>query len=207
MPRLVVATRSPHKLRELRQLLRLDRSELASLDDLGVDGDVDEDATTFEGNAAKKARWAAHATHLPALADDSGLEVEALHGAPGVRTRRYAGAHATDDDNNQKLLQALDGVPAEQRGARYVCVLALALPDAGPTGRLPVITRRGTASGRIATQPRGDGGFGYDPIFEPQGEPPGGRTFGQWTPEQKNRVSHRARAARAMSVVLREMGF
>jgi XTP/dITP diphosphohydrolase len=178
-----------------------------SLDDLHIDGDVVEDATTFEGNAAKKARWAAHATNLPALADDSGLEVEALHGAPGVRTRRYAGEHATDADNNSKLLQALNGVPPERRGARYVCVLALALPDAGPTGRLPVITRRGTVSGRIATDARGDGGFGYDPIFEPQGEPPGGRTFGQWTREQKNRVSHRARAARAMSVVLREMGF
>ena len=206
-PTLVIATRSVHKLRELRELLRLDRAQLVSLDDLGIEGDVVEDATTFEGNAAKKARWAAAATQLPALADDSGLEVEALHGEPGVRTRRYAGEHATDEDNNAKLLRALDGLPAEQRGARYVCVLGLALPHAGATGRLPVITRRGTVSGHIATAPRGDRGFGYDPVFEPRGEPPGGRTFGLWTSEEKNRVSHRARAARAMSVVLREMGF
>jgi XTP/dITP diphosphohydrolase len=207
-PRLLVATRSAHKLRELRQLLELDRGELVSLDDLGVQGDIVEDATTFEGNAAKKARWAARATGLPALADDSGLEVDALGGAPGVRTRRYAGEDATDADNNAKLLAALDGLPPQRRGARYVCVLALALPaEAGPRGGLRLITRRGIAGGRIATEPRGDGGFGYDPIFEPASEPPGGRTFGLWSAEEKNRVSHRAKAARAMSPVLRELGF
>ena len=179
-----------------------------SLDDLGVHGDVVEDATTFEGNAAKKARWAARATGLAALADDSGLEVDALGGAPGVRTRRYAGEDATDAGNNTKLLAALDGLPPQRRGARYVCVLALALPGrAGPRGGLAVITRRGIAVGRIASEPRGDGGFGYDPIFEPASEPPGGRTFGLWSAEEKNRVSHRAKAARGMSPVLRELGF
>jgi XTP/dITP diphosphohydrolase len=179
-----------------------------SLDDLGVEGDVIEDATTFAGNAAKKARWAARATGLPSLADDSGLEVDALDGAPGVRTRRYAGEQATDADNNAKLLVALDGLPPERRGARYVCVLALALPEReGSRGGLPVITRRGVAAGRIAAAPRGDGGFGYDPIFEPASELPGGRTFGLWSAEEKNRVSHRAKAARAMSPLLRELGF
>jgi XTP/dITP diphosphohydrolase len=179
-----------------------------SLDDLGVEGDVVEDAATFEGNAAKKARWAARVTALPALADDSGLEVDALDGAPGVRTRRYAGENATDADNNTKLLAALAGLRTSRRGARYVCVLALALPGrAGPRGGLAVITRRGIAVGRIATEPRGDGGFGYDPIFEPASEPPGGRTFGLWSADEKNRVSHRAKAARAMSPVLRELGF
>jgi XTP/dITP diphosphohydrolase len=207
-PRLLVATRSAHKLRELRQLLELDRGELVSLDVLGVEGDVVEDASTFEGNASKKARWAARATGLPTLADDSGLEVDALGGAPGVRTRRYAGEDATDADNNAKLLAALDGLPPQRRGARYVCVLALALPaEAGPRGGLRLITRRGIAGGRIATEPRGDGGFGYDPIFESASEPPGGRTFGLWSAEEKNRVSHRAKAARAMSPVLRELGF
>jgi XTP/dITP diphosphohydrolase len=147
-------------------------------------------------------------TGLPALADDSGLEVDALGGAPGVRTRRYAGEDATDADNNAKLLAALDRLPAPRRGARYVCVLALALPKAaGPRGGLRVIIRRGIAPGRIAAEPRGDGGFGYDPIFEPASEPPGGRTFGLWSADEKNRVSHRARAARAMSPVLRELGF
>jgi XTP/dITP diphosphohydrolase len=179
-----------------------------SLDDLGVEGDVIEDATTFAGNAAKKARWAARATGLPSLADDSGLEVESLGGGPGVRTRRYAGEGASDADNNAKLLAALDGLPPDRRGARYVCVLGLALPDrAGSRGGLAVVTRRGIVSGRIASTPRGDGGFGYDPIFEPASEPPGGRTFGLWSAEEKNRISHRARAARAMAPVLRELGF
>ena len=206
--RLVVATRSEHKLRELRQLLELERGELVSLDDLGVDGEPVEDARTFEANAAKKARWAARATGLPALADDSGLEVDALGGGPGVRTRRYAGEQATDDDNNRKLLAALDGLPPGRRGARYICVLAVALPDgAGPRGGLTVTTRRGITRGRIATEPRGHGGFGYDPIFEPESEPPGGRTFGQWSAEAKNAISHRGRAARRMAPVLRALGF
>jgi XTP/dITP diphosphohydrolase len=206
-PRLVVATRSVHKLRELRQLLDLD-AELVSLDDLGVRGDPIEDAATFEGNAAAKARWAARMTGLPALADDSGLEVEALDGRPGVRTRRYAGENATDEANNVKLLAALRGLPPRRRGARYVCVLALAVPgEAGPRGGLQVRTRRGIARGRIASEPRGQGGFGYDPIFEPSAEPPGGRTFGQWSAEEKNRISHRARAARAMTPLLHGLGF
>jgi len=206
-PRLVVATRSEHKLRELRELLDLD-AELVSLDDLGVDGDVVEDATTFAGNAAKKARAAVRATGLPAVADDSGIEVDALGGAPGVRTRRYAGEHATDEQNNAKLLAALDRLPPERRGARYVCVLAFAMPgQGGPAGGLGVATRRGTLRGRIAPAPRGTGGFGDDPIFEPEAEPPGGRTLGQWSPEEKNRISHRARAARRMAPLLRHLGF
>jgi XTP/dITP diphosphohydrolase len=206
-PRLVVATRSVHKLRELRQLLHVD-AELVSLDDLGVPGDPVEDASTFEGNAAAKARWAARATGLPALADDSGLEVDALGGRPGVRTRRYAGEKATDDDNNAKLLAALLGLPPARRRARYVCVLALAMPeDAGPRGGLRIRTRRGMARGRIASEPRGRGGFGYDPIFEPAAERPGGRTLGEWSADEKNRISHRARAARAMTPLLRDLGF
>jgi XTP/dITP diphosphohydrolase len=207
-PRLVVATRSEHKLRELRELLALDRAELRSLDDLGVEGDVVEDGATFESNAAKKARWAARTTGLPALADDSGLEVDALDGGPGIRTRRFAGENATDDANNRKLLAALEGLPPERRAARYVCVLALALPGrAGLRGGLPLIIRRGTCPGRIATAGRGSGGFGYDPIFEPASEPAGGRTFGQWSAEEKNAISHRGRAARRMSPVLRRLGF
>ncbi|MBA2313867.1 MAG: non-canonical purine NTP pyrophosphatase [Chloroflexi bacterium] len=206
--RLVVATRSRHKLRELRLLLALESTELLSLEDLAVPGDPVEDATTYEANAAAKARWAVRETGLPALADDSGLEVDALGGAPGVRTRRYAGEHATDDDNNRKLLNALEGRPPVRRGARYVCVLAIAVPaDRGPRGGLPVRTRRGICAGRIATRSRGGGGFGYDPIFEPAGEPPGGRTFGLWSAAEKNRVSHRARAARRMAPVLRDLGF
>jgi len=207
-PRLVIATRSEHKLRELRELLLLERAELVSLDDLGVPGDPVEDGATFETNAAIKARFAVRATGLPVLADDSGLEVDALGGGPGVRTRRYAGEDATDQDNNAKLLAVLDGLPPGRRAARYVCVLALALPaDAGLRGGQAVTFARGTCRGRIATAPRGTGGFGYDPIFEPASEPPGGRTLGLWTPAEKNAISHRARAARRMVPRLAALGF
>jgi XTP/dITP diphosphohydrolase len=206
--RLLVATRSVHKLRELRELLALDVGDLVSLDDLGLPGDPVEDGETFETNAAIKARFGMRLSGLPTLADDSGIEVDALSGGPGVRTRRYAGEDASDDDNNRKLLAALAGVPPEKRGARYVCVLALALPeDAGSRGGVTPITTRGTTRGRIATEPRGIGGFGYDPIFEPAGESPGGRTFGLWTPAEKNAVSHRARAARRMAPRLATLGF
>ncbi len=197
-----------HKLRELGELLRLERAELLSLDDLGVPGEPVEDGATFQANARIKARFAADATNLPSVADDSGIEVDALDGGPGVWTRRYAGPQATDEDNNAKLLGALRGLPVAERGARYVCVLALALPDGrGPRGGLPMILRRGTCRGRIAIEPRGAGGFGYDPIFEPAGEPPGGRTLGEYSAEEKHAISHRARAARLMLPVLREHGF
>lgn len=202
-PRLVIATRSAHKLRELGELLGLTSVELVSLDDLGVPGEPVEDGATFETNARIKARFAARATGLPSLADDSGIEVDALDGRPGVLTRRYAGPAATDPENNAKLLAALTGLPPERRGARYVCVLALCLPSApGPRGGLASLVRRGTCRGRIATALRGTGGFGYDPIFEPEGEPPGGRTLGLYAPSEKHAISHRARAARRMGPVI-----
>lgn len=166
-----------------------------------------EDGLTFETNAKIKARAAARASGLPALADDSGLEVDALQGAPGVRTRRYAGPDATDADNNAKLLRELADVPPGRRGARYVCALALALPDAGSPGGLRLITRRATSRGRIALEPRGSGGFGYDPLFEPARERSGGRTFGQYARDEKDAISHRGRAARRMVPVLRAQGF
>jgi XTP/dITP diphosphohydrolase len=208
-PRLLVATHSAHKLAELRELLDLPGADLLSLDDLGIADDPDETGSTFETNARIKARFGARRTGLPTIADDSGLEVEALDGGPGVRTKRYAGPKATDADNNIKLLTALAGTSPDRRGARYVCVLALALPEAGagPADAVPIRTVRGTSRGRIATAPRGTGGFGYDPIFEPDGEPPGGRTFGQWSAAEKHAVSHRGRAARRMTPILRELGF
>jgi XTP/dITP diphosphohydrolase len=136
--------------------------------------------------------------------------VVALDGGPGVHTRRYAGPSATDADNNAKLLVELAGIPIAGRRARYVCVLALALPSAEPgsgRSRLETITRRGTTRGRIAVAPSGTGGFGYDPLFEPSIEPPGGRTFGRYSPEEKHLISHRARAARRMAAVLAARGF
>ena len=206
-PRLLVATRSAHKLRELRELLRLPDGVLVSLDDLGIAGDPVEDGETFRTNAAIKARFGLRASGLPTLADDSGIEVDALGGAPGVRTRRFAGEDATDEDNNRHLLEALQGLPPERRGARYVCVLALARPaGVGPRGGVELTFTRGTLRGRIAPAPRGSGGFGYDPIFEPWPEPIGGRTLGEWSAEAKNEISHRSGAARRMRRYLAEFG-
>jgi XTP/dITP diphosphohydrolase len=207
LPRLVVATHSAHKLRELRELLRLAGTELVSLDDVGVAGEAVEGGATFETNARIKARFAVRATGLPSLADDSGLEVDALGRGPGVRTRRFAGPDATDEQNNERLLRELQGLPPAARTARYVCVLALALPEhAGPRGGHDrIIIRRGTCRGRIALEPKGTGGFGYDPIFEPLGEPPGGRTLGLYSAAEKNEISHRAAAARRMAEVLRRL--
>jgi XTP/dITP diphosphohydrolase len=205
--RLLVATRSSHKLRELRELLGI-RAELIDLDDVDIRDEAIEDGETFDANAAKKARFYCDLSGLPTLADDSGIEVDALGGGPGVRTRRYAGENATDEENNVKLLGALSGLAPERRGARYRCALALALPEnRGPHGGLPMRFAHGTLGGRIAVAPRGNGGFGYDPIFEPYKEPPGGRTLGEWTAEAKNRISHRGRAARRMSRILTDLGF
>ncbi len=207
-PRLLVATRSLHKLAELRDLLHLGRAELVDLDDVGILDEVEETGTTFAANAALKARYYARRSGLPTIADDSGLEVDALDGGPGVRTRRYAGEQATDAQNNAKLLVALAGLPPERRGARYRCALALAMPErAGPRGGLPVTLTRGTLEGRIGTGSRGANGFGYDPIFEPASEPPGGATVAEWPQERKQAVSHRARAARRMAPILAREGF
>ena len=207
-PRILVATRSRHKLGELRDLLRPARATLVSLDDVGIVDEADETGATFAANAALKARFYARLSNLPTLADDSGLEVDALGGGPGVRTRRYAGEDATDEQNNAKLLEALAGLPVSRRGARYRCALALALPArAGARGGLPVVCARGTFSGRIALAPRGSNGFGYDPIFEAASERPGGATVGEWPPERKQAVSHRARAARRMAPILERLGF
>jgi XTP/dITP diphosphohydrolase len=164
--RLLVATRSRHKLAELRVLLRPARAILVSLDDVGIAEEVDETGATFAANASLKARFYARLSGLPTLADDSGLEVDVLGGGPGVRTRRYAGEDATDEGNNRKLLDALTGIPPALRGARYRCALALALPErAGPRGGVAGVVTRGTMSGRIAGAPPGANGVGYDPIF------------------------------------------
>jgi XTP/dITP diphosphohydrolase len=207
---LLVATRSRHKLEELRQLLDLPRTRLVSLDEVGVDEEAPEDAQTFEGNATFKARFYAERTGLPTLADDSGLEVDALGGGPGVRTRRYAGERATDEENNAKLLRELEGLPSDRRGARYRCVLVLVEPSGGAgTGARVAheLVARGSFEGRIATSARGTSGFGYDPVFEPGTEPPGGRTVGLYSAEEKHAVSHRGKAARAMHQLLVARGY
>jgi XTP/dITP diphosphohydrolase len=197
---LLVATRARHKMRELQELLDLPGVTLLTPDEVGIDGEPVEDGDSFADNALIKARYYAERSGLPTLADDSGLEVDALGGRPGVYTRRYAGPDATDAQNNARLLEELDGVPAEQRGARYHCVLAF-LDPAAPGA--PAVLRHGTLEGRIATHARGDGGFGYDPIFEPASEAAGGRTVGQMSAAEKHALSHRGQAARAMAEYLR----
>ncbi|CAN5690564.1 XTP/dITP diphosphatase [soil metagenome] len=203
--RLLIATGSRHKFEELSTLLDLPNTELVSLADLGLTDDSPEEAATFAENAAFKARWYAQLSGLPTLADDSGLEVDALDGRPGVRTRRFAGENATDEQNNVHLLRLLDGVPPDQRGARYRCVLALA--EVGADRAPEIELASGEFVGRIASGPRGSGGFGYDPIFEPAGEPTGGRTVGLLTSDEKNAISHRAAAARVMRAVLVARGY
>ena len=189
---LVFATRNKGKLVELRALLP--GLDVRSLDELDrAVPEVVEDADTFAGNASKKAREVARATGCPALADDSGLEVDALGGAPGVWSARYAGEPANDAANNAKLLAALAGVPAERRTARFRAVLALADP-AGPLGDR-VLTADGACEGVILDAPRGTGGFGYDPLFY---APELGQTFAEAGVGPKSDLSHRARAMRAM---------
>lgn len=165
--------------------------------------DTLEDQATFAGNAAKKASEAARAYNAWALADDSGLEVAHLGGAPGVLSARYAGTHGDDDANNLKLLADLAGVPPDQRAARFVCALCLCRPDGSVALQV-----QGTANGRILTAPRGTHDFGYDPLFEfaEPGFAVTGRAFAELDPDEKATVSHRARALKALAERLIELG-
>jgi XTP/dITP diphosphohydrolase len=192
--RLVVATGNAGKLREFAALLG-PGVELLPQQALGV-ASVDETGTSFEANALLKARHAALATGLPALADDSGLEVDALGGAPGVWSARYAGPAATDADNNARLLAALAGVPAAARTARYRCVLALVR---GPDDPVPLVAA-GRWEGWIGLAPRGSGGFGYDPLFVV--DLATGQTAAELDPAAKNARSHRGEALRALAAGL-----
>ena len=193
--RLVIATTNPHKVEEFRELLADVPFTLLSLSDLGVTQDVAETGETFEDNAIIKARAYAEETGLLTLADDSGLEIDALDGGPGVYSARWAGDDVTYDVRNRMLVERLAGLPDAQRGARYRCAIAIALPP--PRGLVGVVD--GVFEGRIATEPVGHSGFGYDPIFYvPEQE----RTVGQMTAEEKHRISHRARAARAAKPLL-----
>jgi XTP/dITP diphosphohydrolase len=188
---LLVATTNTGKLREYQDLLAGLPVSWLTLEDAGLGGmDVDETGTTFAQNALIKALAYARRANLPTLADDSGLEVDALNGRPGVFTARYA---PTAAERNAKLLLALEGVPEAQRGARFVCVVALAMPD-GLT-----VTAEGTLEGRIGHAPRGDYGFGYDPVFVL----PDGRALAELVPAEKHSISHRGRALARLHPVLR----
>jgi len=192
--RAVLASANPGKLRELAALLAPAGFELVSQAALGIEP-VSETGTTFLENALLKARHAAHLAQLPALADDSGIEVDALGGRPGVWSARFAGEGAGDEANLARLLEELEGIPEPRRSARYRCVAVWVRSADDPA---PLIGR-GTWEGHIAHTPRGSGGFGYDPAFVPAGER---RTAAELSPEEKNKVSHRAQALGALVAAL-----
>ena len=193
--RAVFASRNPHKLDQVRRLLP--EVELATLDDVAPDLTLDEPFDTYESNALGKARAVVDATRLAAVADDSGLEVDALGGAPGVMSARYAGARASDEVNNRKLVEQLHTVPEEERTCRYRCVAAIVYPD----GR--ELTAEGSCEGRVVLEGRGTLGFGYDPHVVPEGET---RTMGEIPLDEKLRFSHRGRAYRLLAQKLAHPG-
>ena len=197
LPRLLVATTNQGKLREYRRLLEGVPFDLIGPADLGIAAGVEETGATFEENAILKATTLCAASGLPTLADDSGLEVDALEGEPGVRSARYAGDDATDAQRVKFLLKKLKRVPPGYRTARFRCVIAVALPG----GRVEIFN--GECGGEIALAPKGEKGFGYDPVFF---VPELGKTMAELPLEIKNQLSHRARAAAKAKVYLEEMG-
>ncbi|HET9328180.1 MAG TPA: RdgB/HAM1 family non-canonical purine NTP pyrophosphatase [Candidatus Eisenbacteria bacterium] len=192
--KLVLATFNRDKARELLALLDLPGLELAILSDVRGATSPEEAGATLLENAVLKAEAALKLTGLPAIADDTGLEVDALNGAPGVHAARFAGPSATYADNVRLLLERMEGVPRERRSARFRTVCVSVFPNGSR------LEAEGVVAGRITESPRGVQGFGYDPVFE---VPELGRTFAEMTTEEKNTISHRARAARALAEKLR----
>ena len=196
MKTVILATNNAHKVSEISNALNFPGWEFKTLAEAGIDSDPEEDADSFLGNARIKALAAHKASGgLAALADDSGLEVDALNGAPGVYSSRFAGEDATDQDNNDKLLADLQGVPDEDRTARFVCTLVFIDEDGKE------LSSRGTVEGRIGYEEQGDGGFGYDPLFWPdvfKGE----CTLAEVPQARKNEVSHRGNALRSLKFKL-----
>jgi XTP/dITP diphosphohydrolase len=194
--RLLLATRNPGKLHEFAELLAGLPLELVSLSQLGIEEEIPEAGASFRENAILKAAGYAAAGGLVTLADDSGLEVKSLGGAPGIQSARWAGPDATDQDRIRLLLARLRDVPCEERQAQFRCVVAIASPNG------QVVTTEGTVQGLIIDEPRGSEGFGYDPIFL---LPALGKTMAELSREEKNRISHRAQAVRAARPLLEEM--
>jgi len=194
MKRLVLATRNPHKIQEIRAIMGDLGLEILTAVDFPSIPPLHEDGSTLEENALKKAHTVFQTTNLPALADDSGLEVFYLAKRPGVFSARYAGPQATYADNNKKLLNELKGVPPRRRNAQFRCVIAFVTENGEQTVE-------GVTEGKIIETPRGSGGFGYDPIFCPAGYE---QTYAEMTPELKNRISHRAKALEKAKPLLQE---
>jgi XTP/dITP diphosphohydrolase len=188
--RIAIASRNPGKIREIRSICADWPVGWVTVDEHEAWPDVEETGESYLENALLKARAVADGVGVPAVADDSGIEVDALGGAPGPRSARYAGEEATDEQNLRMMIRALAGVPAGGRTARYRCLAVLAWPD----GR--EVSAEGTCEGSLVSNPRGTGGFGYDPIFVPAGWE---QTMAELSPEEKDRISHRGRAFRALS--------
>lgn len=189
MKRLIFATGNQDKMREIREILAGDDVEVLSLKDLDLDVDIVEDGSTFEENAAIKAKTICKMTGEIVLADDSGLEIDYLNKEPGIYSARYMGENTSYVEKNSNLIGRLEGVPDEKRTARFVCAIAAAFPD----GSVRIV--RGTMEGRIGYEAKGENGFGYDPIFY---LPEYGCTSAELSREEKNRISHRGKALRAM---------
>lgn len=195
--KIVAATGNRHKIDEIEAITSQFGMQVITKAEAGVpDLDVEETGTTFEENSYIKAEAIMKATGMPAIADDSGLETDALDGAPGVYSARFSGPDATDQSNNEKLLDLLRDVPDDRRGARFVSVVTLCYPD----GR--TLVARGECPGTINRAPVGDGGFGYDPLFVPEGFD---KTYAQITAEEKNSISHRANALRILKEQLESL--
>ena len=183
--KMILASNNKHKVDEIKDILKEFDIEVLSLKEADIDIEVEEDGTTFEENAMKKATEICKVAGLPVIADDSGLEVFALNGAPGVYSARYSGEHGNYNKNNKKLLKELKNVPEEDRGARFVTVIAFVTPEGEK------ITARGEVYGKIAFEEKGENGFGYDPLFI---YPELNKTFAELSSEVKNSISHRKRA-------------
>lgn len=193
MKRIIFATSNEGKMKEIRAILEDLEVEVVSLKEAGIKADIDENGTTFEENALIKAETISKLTNEIVMADDSGLEVDYLDKAPGVYSARYMGEDTSYDIKNKSIIDKLEGIPEEQRTARFVCAIACAFPDG--TSEIT----RGTIEGTIAHVPAGQNGFGYDPIFY---VPEFKCTTAELTPEQKNKVSHRARALEKMKNII-----
>ncbi|RBP37614.1 XTP/dITP diphosphatase [Garciella nitratireducens] len=192
---LIIASSNQHKIDEMKAILSSLEFQIESMKEAGVDIEIEETGKTFEENALIKARAIADLTGKIVLADDSGLEVDALDNAPGVYSARYAGEHGNDRANNEKLLEELKDVPFENRKARFCCAIAMVFPEQRE------IVVRGECEGRIATKYMGNNGFGYDPLFI---IPELGKTFAQLKQKEKNQISHRAKALEKLKKVLQD---
>ncbi|MDP4093914.1 MAG: XTP/dITP diphosphatase [Bacillota bacterium] len=195
MKRFIAATKNKGKLKEIEEILSDLPFEVISMETVGIQDDIEENGSTFEENAMIKAKAVFDITGETVMADDSGLEVDFLNGAPGIYSARFAGEGASDQDKNNKLLDMLRDVPFEKRSARFVCAIAVILPDGTS------FTVRGICEGYIGYKPEGKNGFGYDPLFY---MPEYGMTTAQMEPEEKHRISHRGKALRMMVERLKE---